>query len=60
MPAKSEAQRRFLNARFGHAYVKRHHFDNKGKLPERANSDKPEARYAKERMKKKRKGSHGR
>lgn len=35
MPAKSEAQRRLLNARFGHAWVKRHHFDNKGPLPER-------------------------
>jgi hypothetical protein len=35
MPAKSEAQRRFLNKKFGHAWVKRHHFDNKGKLPKR-------------------------
>lgn len=33
MPVKSEAQRRYLNARFGHAWVKRHHFDQKGKLP---------------------------
>jgi hypothetical protein len=33
MPAKSEAQREMLNAKFGHAWVKRHHFDNKGKLP---------------------------
>jgi len=33
MPAKSEAQREALNAKFGHAWVKRHHFDNKGKLP---------------------------
>lgn len=33
MPAVSEAQRRLLNARFGHAWVKEHHFDNKGKLP---------------------------
>jgi hypothetical protein len=31
MPAKSRAQRRFLNRKFGHAWVKRHHFDNKGK-----------------------------
>ena len=38
MPAVSEAQRRLLNARFGHAWVKRHHFDNKGKLPERVGS----------------------
>ena len=33
MPAVSEAQRRLLNARFGHAWVKAHHFDNKGPLP---------------------------
>jgi hypothetical protein len=35
MPAKSEAQRRKLNAKFGHAWVKAHGFDNKGKLPAR-------------------------
>lgn len=35
MPAMSEAQRRYLNARFGHAWVKRHHFDNAGPLPKR-------------------------
>lgn len=35
MPALSEAQRRYLNARFGHAWVKLHHFDNAGKLPAR-------------------------
>lgn len=35
MPAKSQAQRELLNARFGHAWVKKHGFDNKGKLPER-------------------------
>lgn len=34
MPAQSQAQRAYLNAKFGHAWVKRHHFDNKGKLPE--------------------------
>jgi hypothetical protein len=33
MPAKSEAQRRYLYAKFGEAWVKKHHFDNKGKLP---------------------------
>lgn len=32
MPARSEAQRRYLNARFGHAWVRRHHFANTGKL----------------------------
>jgi hypothetical protein len=36
MPARSQAQRELLNARFGHAWVKRHGFDNKGKLPEHA------------------------
>jgi len=35
MPAKSEAQRKYLNWRFGHGWVKKHHFDNKGKLPKR-------------------------
>lgn len=33
MPARSQAQRRYLNAKFGHAWVKKHGFDNKGKLP---------------------------
>lgn len=36
MPAVSDAQRRYLNARFGHAWVKKHHFDNEGPLPEHA------------------------
>jgi hypothetical protein len=34
MPAVSQAQRGYLNEKFGHAWVKRHHFDNKGKLPD--------------------------
>lgn len=42
MPAKSEAQRRFLNWKFGHAWVKKHHFDNHGKLPERLHKKKHE------------------
>jgi len=33
-PAVSEAQRRFLNAHFGHDWVKEHEFDNRGELPE--------------------------
>ncbi len=33
MPAVSEAQRRYLNMRFGHAWVSAHHFDNPGPLP---------------------------
>jgi hypothetical protein len=39
MPARSEAQRKYLNATFGHAWVKRHHFDNAGKLPEHLDKD---------------------
>jgi hypothetical protein len=35
VPARSQAQRRYLHARFGHAWMKRHHFDNAGKLPKR-------------------------
>jgi hypothetical protein len=34
MPAVSEAERRYLNMKFGHKWVKRHHFDNTGKLPD--------------------------
>jgi hypothetical protein len=33
MPAVSQAQREKLNAKFGHAWVKAHGFDNKGPLP---------------------------
>lgn len=33
MPSKSEAQRKYLNAKFGHAWVKSHGFDNAGRLP---------------------------
>ncbi len=40
MPAKSQAQRKLLNARFGHAWVKAHHFDNKGKLPAKVKTKK--------------------
>jgi len=36
MPAVSEKQRRYLNWKKGHAWVKEHHFDNPGKLPEHA------------------------
>lgn len=34
MPAKSQAQRAYLFATFGAAWVKKHHFDNPGPLPE--------------------------
>lgn len=50
MPAKSEAQRRLLNARFGHQWVKRHHFDNKGKLPEYVKGSKSAKRRGKKGM----------
>lgn len=33
MPAVSQKQRAFLFATKGAAWVRRHHFDNKGKLP---------------------------
>ena len=33
MPAKSEAQRRFIYGVKGKAFAEAHHFDNKGKLP---------------------------
>ena len=33
MPAVSQKQRAFLNWKFGHAWVRQHHFANKGKLP---------------------------
>ena len=36
MPAKSQSQRAYLEARFGHDWVVRHHFNNKGKLPKKA------------------------
>ncbi len=38
MPARSESQRRYLNMRFGHDWVKKHGYDNKGKLPAHAKS----------------------
>jgi hypothetical protein len=33
VPAKSQAQRRYIYATKGKAWAKKHHFDNKGKLP---------------------------
>jgi len=33
LPAVSQKQRAFLNWKFGHAWVRAHHFANKGKLP---------------------------
>ena len=48
MPAKSQAQRAFLYATKGAAWVKKHHFDTKGKLPARA---KPKKKVVKKRGK---------
>jgi hypothetical protein len=33
MPAVSQAQRGYLAHKFGPEWMKKHHFDNKGKLP---------------------------
>lgn len=44
MPAKSQAQRAFLYATKGAAWVKAHHFDTKGKLPARVKKTKKKAR----------------
>lgn len=54
MPAKSEAQRRYLAAKFGADWLRRHHFDNPGKLPARVGKKK------KAKRKRKRKGGYGR
>jgi hypothetical protein len=34
VPAKSVAQRNYLYMKFGKAWVKKHHFDTKGDLPD--------------------------
>ena len=33
MPAKSQAQRAYLARKFGIAWMRKHHFANKGPLP---------------------------
>lgn len=40
MPARSQKQRAYLNAKFGHDWVKAHHFDNRGKLPAKVGKTK--------------------
>jgi hypothetical protein len=40
MPSKSQAQRAYLEIHFGNKWVKKHHFDNKGKLPKRVKKKK--------------------
>ena len=44
MPARSEAQRRYLNATFGHQWVIHHGYDNKGPLPKRVGKKKKGAK----------------
>jgi hypothetical protein len=36
MPARSQAQRGYLAAHFGPDWMRKHHFANKGKLPDHA------------------------
>jgi hypothetical protein len=36
MPARSQAQRAFIFATKGEAFARKHHFDNRGKLPAHA------------------------
>ena len=55
MPARSEAQRRLLYARFGSEWVHKHGFANKGKLPEHV---KPKAKK-KPKKKAKKKSAYG-
>ena len=40
MPAKSQAQRKYLYVHFGPAWVKAHHFDNPGHLPVKVKAKK--------------------
>ena len=51
MPAKSEAQRKMLNARFGHAWVRAHGCDNKGPLPEHVAGSQVKKKKRKKKMK---------
>ncbi len=41
MPAKSQAQRAYLAQKFGPEWLKKHHFDNKGKLPAKVKPSTP-------------------
>lgn len=44
MPAKSQAQRAYLNWKFGHEWVKAHGFDTRGPLPKRVRVQKKRGR----------------
>jgi len=59
MPAESEAQRRYLFAKFGAAWVKRHGFDNKGPLPMHVKSKPNRQRLAESLAQKKNRMSDG-
>lgn len=52
MPAKSEAQRRFIYAKKGAAWAKKHHFDNPGKLPARVGKKKSKKKRSRPKTKK--------
>ena len=56
MPAQSEAQRRYLNMRFGHKWVKAHGYDNKGKLPAHARKQGTQEEMVRRFMKRRRRG----
>ena len=49
MPAVSQAQRGYLASHFGAAWMRAHHFDNKGKLPKRASKPKGKSKGKKRR-----------
>jgi len=49
MPARSQAQRRWVYAVKGKAWAKRHHFNNKGKLPARIRKKKTRKRKTRSR-----------
>ena len=55
MPAVSQMQREALNAKFGHQWVKAHHFDNKGKLPKYAHKGPWNAEHLARNMKRRKK-----
>jgi hypothetical protein len=60
MPAVSEAQRKWAFANKGADWAKKHHFDNKGKLPERVEKKRAgNAKAAQRRIKKKRRTAPG-
>jgi hypothetical protein len=40
LPARSQKQREYIYATKGKAWAKKHHFDNKGKLPKTAKKGK--------------------